>query len=485
MSVYKKIFQQTAIYGLAAVIPRVIGFLLVPFHTSFMSNSSYGQYSVVFSIMMFMNVILTFGMETSFFRFYNKSENKKEVINNTTIFLFFTSLIFLIIGSGSGSFWANLLNIPNSIINYVIGILVLDALVAIPFAQLRADQRPMMYSAIRIGNVLINTFLTFLFLYFLPLLHTKYPDSFIDYFYIQNFQVEYLFIANLIASLATFLIFIPHYFRIQWKFNKDLGKQMANYGVPIMIGGLAFAINEGFDKILLERLLPSNIALSEVGKYSACYKLGLFMVLFRQAYTLGIEPFFFNYAKHADAPTKYATVTRYFVLCGSFIMLGVIVFADVLKVMFVRNPSYWDAMNIVPLIILANFCMGIYTNLSVWYKLRDKTMMGAYISIFGAIITLLFNYLLIPIMGYMGSAIATLVAYASMMVISYLLGQKYYPIPYDKKDIGLYMGISMLLSYVYFYHFRENYFIGILFMVLFILFIGFNERGLIQRLKNR
>jgi len=481
VSVYKKIFQQTAIYGLAAVVPRVIGFLLVPFHTSFMSNSSYGQYSVVFSIMMFMNVILTFGMETAFFRFYNKRDDKKEVINNATLFLLFTSLAFLFVAGGSGNFWSNFLNIPNSIINYVIGILVLDALVAIPFAQLRADQRPIMYSAIRIGNVLINTFFTFFFLFALPLFHEHYPGGFFDYFYINNFQVEYLFIANLIASLATFLIFIPHYFRIKWKFNLDLGKQMMQYGVPIMIGGLAFAINEGFDKILLERLLPSDIALSEVGKYSACYKLGLFMVLFRQAYTLGIEPFFFNYAKHDDAPTKYATITKYFVLCGSFIMLGVIVFADFLKVLFVRNESYWEAMSIVPLIILANFCMGIYTNLSVWYKLKDKTMMGAYISILGAVLTLVFNYLLIPIMGYMGSAIATLIAYGSMMFISYVLGQKYYPIPYDKKAIGLFMGLSTLFSYIYFYHFRENYLVGLGLIALFFGFIVYQEKHMVKR----
>lgn len=482
MSVYKKIFQQTAIYGLAAVIPRVIGFLLVPFHTAVMSNSSYGQYSVVFSVMMFMNVILSFGMETAFFRFYNKREDKKEVINNATLFLLFTSLTFLLFASIGNTYIANFLNIPSGIIFYIIGILVLDALVVIPFAQLRADQRPLVYSSIRIGNVLINTFLTFFFLYFLPLLNNNYPGGFFSDLYIENYQVEYLFIANLIASLATFAIFIMHYFRVKWKFNKELGKQMMQYGVPIMIGGLAFAINEGFDKILLERLLPSDIALSEVGKYSACYKLGLFMVLFRQAYTLGIEPFFFNYAKHDDAPTKYATITKYFVLCGSFIMLGVIVFADVLKVMFVRNPSYWDAMSIVPLIILANFCMGIYTNLSVWYKLRDKTMMGAYISIFGAGLTLLFNYLLIPIMGYMGSAIATLIAYGSMMFISYALGQKYYPIPYDKKEIGLYMGISILLSYVYFYHFRENYLVGFSAIILFGIFIVIQEKNTLKRI---
>lgn len=480
MSIYKKIFQQTAIYGLAAVFPKVIGFFLVPFHTEVMQSDAYGQYNVVFAIIMFLNVILAFGMETAFFRFYNSTDNKKEVINNGMLFLLFTSAVFLAISLLTQNFWTAFLNIPQDIWQYVIWILVLDALVIIPFAKLRADQRPIFYSAVRIGNVCINAFLNVFFLYLLPLIVSRNPNSFLSAIYIENFQVSYIFIANLVASLATFLIFYKSYFNIQFRYNPVLGKQMVNYGVPIMIGGLAFAINESFDKILLERLLPADIALSEVGKYSACYKLGLFMVLFRQAYTLGIEPFFFNYAKNDDAPTKYATITKYFVILGSLIMLCVIVFSDVLKFFFIRNESYWDAMKVVPLIILANFCLGIYTNLSVWYKLKDKTLIGAYISIIGAVLTLVFNYLLIPVWGYMGSAIATLIAYGSMMFISYVLGQKYYPIPYNKKAIAGYMGASVLLSYLYFYNFRENYWIGTAIIALFILAVVKNEKAVLK-----
>lgn len=479
MSIYTKIFKQTAIYGLAAVFPKVIGFFLVPFHTSFMQNDVYGQYNIVYAIIMFCNVILAFGMETAFFRFYNLKEDKKGVFNNALLFLLCTTCLFLIAGLLTKEYWSVFLNIPVDIINYVIWILVLDALVIIPFSKLRAEQRPLFYSAIKIGNVSLNTLLNVFFLYLLPLLNQKYPGSVFSSIYVENYQVAYIFIANLIASLATFLVFYKEYFKITFKFDPELVRQMVRYGVPIMIGGLAFAINESFDKLLLERLLPADIALSEVGKYSACYKLGLFMMLFRQAYTLGIEPFFFNYAKNDDAPTKYATITKYFVIFGSMIMLGVIVFADLLKHIMIPNASYWDAMKVVPLIILANFCLGIYTNLSVWYKLRDKTMIGAYISIVGAILTLVFNYVLIPIWGYMGSAIATLMAYGSMMLISYLLGQKYYPIPYEKKTLSLYLGGSILLSYVYFYAFRENYFVGIVFIALFGLLVYKNERTLI------
>ena len=480
MSIYKKVFTQTAIYGLAAVIPRVIGFFLTPLHTTYMNNSTYGEYTVVFSIIMFLNVVLAFGMETAFFRFYTKQENKKEVINNTMLFLMMTSITFLLLSLSFSDYWASFFDVPKEVLNYVIWILVLDALVVIPFAKLRADQRPIVYAVIRIGNVVINTFLSFFFLAFLPLLSVEFPGSWFDNIYIENFQVSYLFIANLIASLLTFLVFTKLYWKINWRFNRQLNKEMVRYGFPVMISGLAFAINESFDKILLKQLLPADIALEEVGKYAACYKLGLFMVLFRQAYTLGIEPFFFNYAKHSDAPIKYATITKYFVIIGSLIMFGVILFSDILKLLFIRNESFWDAMVIVPLIILANFCMGIYTNLSVWYKLRDKTIWGAYISIIGAVLTLVLNFLLIPKFSYLGSAIATLIAYGAMMTISYFLGQKYYPIPYDKKAILSYLGISITLSGIYFYNFREQYIIGFSMFALFTIYTLYQERTLLS-----
>jgi len=256
---------------------------------------------------------------------------------------------------------------------------------------------------------------------------------------------------------------------------------MIRYGFPILIAGLAFAINEHFDKILLEKL---HVSKADIGAYSACYKIGLFMVLFRTAYSLGIEPFFFSYAKNENAPQTYANVTKYFVILGSIISLFVIVFADILKQILIPNDTYWSAMNVVPLIVLANFFLGIYTNLSVWYKLTDRTQMGAYISIVGAFITLVLNFILIKKMSYMGSAIATIAAYGSMMIISYTLGNKYYPIPYDRKKIGLYLGLSVLFSFVYFYFFRENYAIGIGLLLLFVYFVYRNEKQvLLQILK--
>ena len=266
---------------------------------------------------------------------------------------------------------------------------------------------------------------------------------------------------------------------------------MMRYGWPILVAGLAFAINEHFDKILLGKLLPANIAKSEVGAYSACYKLGLFMVLYRTAYTLGIEPFFFSHASNENAQQTYATVTKYFVIFGSFISLGVIVFADLLKLILLDNKTYWDAMKVVPLIVFANFFLGIYTNLSVWYKLIDKTKVGAYISIVGALVTLALNYLLIPLKGpfgsYYGSAIATIAAYGSMMIISYQMGQKEYPIPYDFPKIFSYLGLTVVFSAVSFYvpMLRDNYLVKIALLLLFLGFIYKNEKETLLRIAKR
>lgn len=476
MGLYKKLFKQTAIYGLATVLPRMFSFLLVPIYTDILPKAEYGKVSIIFAWMIFFNVILAYGMETAFFRFYNKEENKNTVVETSMISIFWTTLVFLVIALLFRTTLADWSGIDSQYITYTIWILALDALVIIPFSKLRATQRPMMYAIIKIGNVLVNLLLSIVFLIYLPKLSALNPTGLISSFYVENFQIGYIFLANIIASLLTFVVLSPDYVFLKWKFNFSLWRQMMVYGLPIMVAGIAFAINEQFDKILLGELLPKNIADAEVGVYSACYKLGLFMVLYRTAYTLGIEPFFFSHAKNENAPQTYAMVTKYFVIFGSFIMLSVIIFADLFKILMIRDSSYWVAMKVVPLIILANFFLGIYTNLSVWYKLIDKTYIGAYISIAGAIITLALNFLLIPSMSYYGSAIATLAAYGSMMLISYYLGNKYYPIPYDFKKIGGYLGLSIFFSVISFYKFRENYFVGITLLLLFLYFIYYNEK---------
>lgn len=469
----------------------MLSFILVRLYTDLLPAEEYGRVSVIFVYIIFFNVILAYGMETSFFRFYNTEENKKSVVETSMVSIFWTTLSFLAIALLFRNATSNFLEIDVQYIAYVIWILALDALVIIPFSKLRANQRPLFYTAIKIGNVIVNLGLNLFFLLLLPKIATENPNSFINSIYFENFEIGYIFISNIAASLLTFLVLLPNYFQIKWKFNFSLWKRMMKYGFPILIAGIAFAINDQVDKLLLNYLLPADIAEEQVGIYAACYKIGLFMVLFRTAYTLGIEPFFFSHASNENAKQTYATITKYFVIFGSLMTLGVIVFADVLKLILIPNSIYWNAMGVVPLIILANFFLGIYTNLSVWYKLTNQTHIGAWISIIGAILTLVLNFLLIPIFqenygqGFMGAAIATIVAYGAMMLISYILGNKYYPIPYDMKKISAYLGISILFSFIYFYQFRENYFVGIPMLILFIYFIYYNEKELINRILKR
>lgn len=485
MSLYKNLFKQTLIYGLATVIPRLISFVLNPIYVLYLPDKSkMGEVSVIFAYLVFFNVVLSYGMETAFFRFYNSEDNKKNVVSTSTISLFWSSLVFLMLGLLFRNNLASWSDIKVEYITYTIWILTLDALAIIPFSKLRAERKPIMYAAIKIGNVSISLLLTLFFLAILPELVANNPDGIFSMIYFRNYQIGYIFISFIVASLATFLVLIPNYTKIVWNFDKALWKKMMTYGLPILFAGIAFAINEHFDKILLDWM---HVPMSEIGAYSACYKIGMFMVLFRTAYTLGIEPFFFSHASNENAQQTYATITKYFVIFGSFICLFVIVFADLLKQVLVPNDNYWDAMKVVPLIVLANFFLGIYSNLSVWYKLIDKTRIGAYISLIGAAITLILNWLLIPSMSYYGSAIATIAAYGSMMIISYKWGQNHYPIPYDFNRIFSYLGLTILFSAISFYipYLRENYIVKIGLLALFLYFIYYSEKETLLRIIKR
>lgn len=490
MSANKSLLKQTLIYGIATVLPRVISFLLVGLHTNYMPKPEmYGEVTILYAYMIFFNIVLSYGMETAFFRFYHKEENKKEVISTATVSIFWSTILFLCLTLLFQKTLAGFLNVDKEYVNYAIWILALDALVIIPFSKLRAEQKPIKYSVFKISNVIINMLLNVFLLAILPQLAHTNPQGFWSTFYFEDYQIGYVFLANLIASLFTFILFMPHYFKPNWLFNKALWQQMLTYGWPILFAGLAFGINEHLDKILLSEWLDPETAKAAVGAYSACYKIGLFMVLFRTAYTLGIEPFFFSQAGNANAPQTYATITKYFVILGSLILLVVIVFADVIKFFLVRQPEYWEAMKIVPLIIIANFFLGIYTSLSVWYKLIDKTIIGAYISVIGAIITLSLNYVLIVLfkMSYLGSAVATICAYGSMMVISYYLGREKYPIPFEMKKILTYLFASIILACFSFYidFLRQTFVFGILAIIGFSYYIYKNEKEVILKIIKR
>ncbi|MDP5158470.1 MAG: polysaccharide biosynthesis C-terminal domain-containing protein [Flaviramulus sp.] len=486
MSGFKTLFKQTFIYGLATVLPRMLSFLLVWIHTKqgvLKGVADYGEVSIIYSVFIILNVILAFGMETAFFRFFHKEDDKEKVVGTSTITLIISSIIFFIVAILFKSQISELAKVNQEYIDIVIWVLFLDALVIIPFAWLRANQRPMRYTVLKVLNVCVNVGLNLFFLLVLKDLANISPVF--DSIYISNFEINYIFIANLIASALTFFLLIPFYTEIKYVFNIALLKRMLTYAFPVLIAGIAFSINEAFDRFLLDDLLPENIAKTEIGMYSACYKLALFMTLFATAYRLGIEPYFFSHAKSENPQKNYAKILEFFVILGALILLVVVVFADILKIIFIPNDAYWEAMWIVPVLLLANFCLGIYHNLSVWYKITDKTKFGAYISVAGAMVTLALNFWLIPIMSYKGSALATLAAYGFMMILSYFFGRKYYPIPYNLKKMVLYILLSIGLSGLSFYQFRENYIIGISMLIVFLVIVYFFEKNELKKLLKR
>jgi O-antigen/teichoic acid export membrane protein len=476
----KKLFKQTAIYGLATVIPRLLNVILVPVYTSAMKPEFYGELSIIFSWVAILNVLLAYGMETAFFRFFSKTENKETVVSTTLISILVSTFLFVGIGLLFQNSLADLLNIDIKYIKYILCILGLDALVIIPFAWLRANEKPTRYSIVKILNVAINLGLTIFFLMALPKLIMGDSKSIFSGIYQADFQISYILIANLVASGVTLLLMFSLYIKSTYTFDKALWRTMLKYASPVLVAGVAYTINEVFGRIMLEDILTDlfdeTYAKSEVGKYAACIKLALFMNLFATAFRMGVEPFFFSHSDSENPQKTYAQITNYFVILGSVIMLGVVVFVDILKEMFVRDEAYWEAMPVVPIILLASFFLGIYHNLSVWYKVTDKTRFGAFISIIGAVLTIAINYFFIPTIGYVASAMAALAAYGTMMFLSYYFGKSRYPVPYNFRKILFYMGISIAFSAIAFYGFDRNLYAGIPLLLVFL--------GIVYKLEN-
>jgi O-antigen/teichoic acid export membrane protein len=477
LSVFKKLFQQTFIYGLATVLPRALAIVLVPLYTNVMEPSEFGVYATLMSYIILGNVVLSYGMETAFFRFINKRPKEKKQVQSTALTtVFISSISFFLIAYFLRKEIGSLIEFDTRYVTYALLILVLDALAIVPFVWFRANQKPMNYAVIKIVNVCINLGCNLFFFLVLPKLITTNPNSIWESMHLSENKVLYVFIANIIASGATLLFILPQYFKIGFGFHKAICLEMLKYAFPVLIAGIAFSINEAFDKILLAYLLPDDIAKTEVGVYAACYKLGVFMTLFATAFRLGIEPFFFTHAKEKNAKETYALITKYFSILGCIIFLFVMVYVDFFKELLIQDEAYWVALSVVPFILLANLCLGIYHNLSVWYKVTDRTRFGAYISVVGALITLGLNFVLIPIISYKGSAIATLAAYATMMCLSYYFGKKYYPVPYSVKKIGGYLLLAILFSGLSFYVFDRNLIIGTVLLLVFLIIVVFSEK---------
>lgn len=458
----------------------MISVLLLPLYTEVLENARFGDYSILFVYFGIFNVILAYGMETGFFRFYESETDKQKVIQTSTWSIIATTLLFLIIAWLNASIIANWIGFDVLLVQLMTGILVLDALAVIPFALLRATNNSGRFAVVKIINVSVN----FLLNVFLLLYLSDWAENniFFKAIYVEDFEIPYIFISTFAASLVTLLLLSDFFAKLRFWFDWALWKRIIRYSYPVLIAGMAYTINELVDRLLLDFMLDETTSRAQVGIYSACYKLGMFMTLFATAFRLGIEPFFFSHSKTQNPQKGYALITKYFSIIGSLILIVTIVFTDILKRFLIRDESFWEGMQIVPLILLANLCLGIYHNLSVWYKVTDRTKFGAYISSFGAFLTILINIWLIPVLGYVGSAIATVCAYASMMFISYFIGQRYYPIPYQAVRMGVYLAISITLSMLYFYIFRENYFVGGLFILIFVTLIYIKEAKEIKEL---
>ena len=478
MSTLKRFFKDTIIYGIASVLPRVVTILLVKLKTKVFETDTFAVDVTYYVYAAYLNVILTYGMETAFFRFFTKEKEKGKIISTTFVSLAVTSLLFLIISLYFSTDLSSYFNFSNPLfLQLLIITLFLDTLVVIPYAYLRVTNRPIRFAFFKIGNVFIYAFFVIFFLWIVPKYKIILPEICIRNFGLAP-QVIYVFFSGVIASFVTFLFMLAIMLKFKLHFDKQIFKKLLRYGLPIMVGGLAYATNENLDKLLL----PKYIGDSEMGIYAACYKLGVFMTLFITAFRMGAEPFFFNHADKKNAKTTYATILTWFTIIGAIFMFVIVAYIQLFAKIIISKEEYLQALGIVPIILLANLMLGIYHNLSVWYKLTDKTKYGMYISGIGAIITIILNVLFIPKYGYMASAWATLAVYTSMTLISYFLGKKHYPVPYNLRKVLLYLGISILFSIISFYKFQGFYYISTLLLIVFISIIYILERNTIQQI---
>jgi O-antigen/teichoic acid export membrane protein len=446
---FKRLAGQTIIYGFGTIAPRLLNFLLLtPLYTRIFDKTEYGVFTELYAYIVFLLVILTYGMETGFFRFAKGEKDFKKVYSTSLVSLFATSLIFVLATVVFSEQIATLLDYEHNAnyIRWFCIIVSIDAFTSIPFAKLRYEGKAKKFGILKIINVLVNIGFNALFFLVFPSVYKTNPEI-IKYVYNPEMGVGYVFIANLIASIVTLILLIPDLFSFKIRFDFDLLKRMMMYSLPLLVVGIAGTVNEVLDKILMKHLVsdPSS-ALEQVGIYGANYKLAVLMTIFIQMFRYAAEPFFFSRMDDKDARHQYAAIMKYFIIIGLFIFLGVMLYIDIVK--YFIGTEFHSGLRIVPIILLANLFLGILYNQSIWYKLTNLTKYGAWISLIGAGITIILNIILVPFFGYMGAAWATLICYTSMIVITYFMGQKFYTIDYDLKNISIYFVIALGIYFI-------------------------------------
>ncbi|GGE63737.1 polysaccharide biosynthesis protein [Pedobacter psychrotolerans] len=483
------------VYGISTIASRLLNFILTPIFTRSYGAAALGVFTKMYAYASMTNAILAFGMETTFFRYLNKYENKKDqVYNNSFLIVAFISVLFLITGlvfTEPITKW--LLNNHMShyqdqkrYVQYFLWLLFSDAICVIPFARIRADGKPFRYSIIKFVNILSYVLLSLFFIYGIPLIikHDLPGHEFFQSWF-RDKWVGYVFISNLIASAITFLLLVPEFLKVQFKFDGVLFKNMLSYSWPVLVANLSFIVNENLDKILLDRYTTE----AQVGIYGAVCKLAIFLSIFNMAFRLGAEPFFFSYAKNENAKVTYAKILEYFVIALSILFVALTANIEILKYFISRDKAhlaeYWVGLPAVPYLLVGYVCLGIYMNLSIWYRLSDQTRFGLYISLVGATITIVFNVILIPKYSYMGSAWVSMATYGTMMIISYILGQKYYPIPYNLKKILAYLIVSTIIVFSSFFIFNKNIYIGNAMLIAFVCGVAYFEKNDLMKILKR
>jgi len=444
-------------YGVSSIAAKFINLLLTPYLTNAknVQVANYGQIGIIYSALTILKVVFAYGFETTYFRFSNKEEHKKSIYSTAFLSILVTTIFFTIVLWLGNATFARIIGLERwpDVVKLGILIVALDTLNAIPFAKLRQESRPVKYAFVNVGGILVNIFFTWFFISVCPAYLEKHPQGFLSGLLIYGNPagnpVTYVMLANVIQSAFTLLLLTAEIKRVRFKFNVALWKEMMVYSYPLIIVGMGGMINETFDRLMLGWWLPGdlNYRQGEVGIYNACYKLSLLISLSVQAFRMGAEPFFFSQAERGDAQRTYARVMKFFVIVVSVMFLLVSLYIPIWQVMI--GKQYRGGLAIVPVLLMANICLGIYYNLTIWYKLSNRTGAGATITVIGALITIIINRAFIPTYGFYASAWATFLCYFSMMVISFIWGQKVYYVPYAWKKLLAYLIIVLLLFFIH------------------------------------
>lgn len=445
----KRLAKETAVYGLSSMIGRFLNWMLVPMYTRVLAGT--GEYGIVTNLYgwsALLLVLLTYGMETGFFRFMNKKELDDPMCVYASVLrsLMFSSLLFCLLVASGFQWICNSLEYTNhpEYIGMIAGIVALDAFCCIPFAYLRYQGKAWRFAGIKLLNIFLNIFLNILFLMVCPWLYEQAPAS-VTWFYQPGYGVGYVFVANVITTLVTLLLLLPDIMPgMKAKADWTILKQILRYSFPILLLGIAGIFNQTADKILFPFLFEDRIYANEqLGIYGACFKIAVVMVMFTQAFRYAYEPFIFARNKSNDNKKAYSEAMKYFIIFALFIFLGVMFYIDILK--YFVGPDYYPGLRVVPIVMLGELFFGIYFNLSLWYKLTDQTQWGAYFSAIGCVITVSVILLFGPVYGYMACAWASFFCNLLMMLLSYSIGQKKYPIEYDLKSAFIYFILAALL----------------------------------------